>query len=77
MQIEVYQAKHPEISVRVYFLVYDGSAEEQSYLTTLRREKEAFEMLIREKAVGLMFYSFLYTSINFTFIIDDGDSRRS
>lgn len=49
-QIEVYQAKHPEISVRVYFLVYDGSAEEQSYLTTLRREKEAFEMLIREKA---------------------------
>nr|CAG4638335.1 EOG090X03DI [Cyclestheria hislopi] len=49
-QVEVYQAVHKEIPVKVYFLVYDASAEEQAYLTTLRREKEAFEMLIREKA---------------------------
>jgi len=48
-QVELYQAVHHENKVRVYFLVYDASAEEQAYLTTLRREKEAFEMLIREK----------------------------
>nr|CAG4641558.1 EOG090X03DI [Eurycercus lamellatus] len=49
-QVEVYQASNNENTIRVYFLVYDGSAEEQAYLTNLRREKEAFEMLIREKA---------------------------
>ena len=32
--------------------MYTGSTEEQRYLTTLRREKEAFEYLIREKAVS-------------------------
>lgn len=54
-QVEVYQAVHNESKVRVYFLVYDASTEEQAYLTTLRREKEAFEMLIREKAVRKQF----------------------
>ncbi|KAL8600798.1 hypothetical protein ACOMHN_055993 [Nucella lapillus] len=49
-QLEVYQASHPKRSLRVYFLLYTGSVEEQRYLTTLRREKEAFEFLIREKA---------------------------
>ncbi|XP_046635751.1 DNA repair endonuclease XPF-like [Daphnia pulicaria] len=49
-QVEVYQATHKEHTVRVYFMFYDASAEEQSYLTSLRKEKEAFEMLIREKA---------------------------
>ncbi|NXX77566.1 XPF endonuclease, partial [Urocolius indicus] len=34
----------------VYFLIYGGSTEEQRYLTALRKEKEAFEKLIREKA---------------------------
>ncbi|KAF1442936.1 XPF endonuclease, partial [Pygoscelis papua] len=38
-----------EIKV-VYFLIYGGSTEEQRYLTALRKEKEAFEKLIREKA---------------------------
>ena len=50
-QVEVYQAMRKEDQVRVYFVIYDASAEEQAYLTTIRREKEAFEMLIREKAV--------------------------
>ena len=49
-QVEVYQALHPERKIRVYFLFYDASAEEQAYLTTLRQEKDAFQMLIREKA---------------------------
>lgn len=57
--MEVYQAIHKEHAVRVYFLFYDASAEEQSYLTSLRREKEAFEMLIREKAVVVYYSSFL------------------
>ena len=47
----MYQASHSESTIRVYFLIYDASAEEQAYLTHLRREKEAFEMLIREKSV--------------------------
>ena len=37
--------------MKVTFLMYDKSVEEQAYLTTLRKEKEAFEALIREKAV--------------------------
>lgn len=35
------------LSRRVYFFVYGGSTEEQRYLTALRKEKEAFEKLIR------------------------------
>uniref|UniRef100_G1RGV8 DNA repair endonuclease XPF n=1 Tax=Nomascus leucogenys TaxID=61853 RepID=G1RGV8_NOMLE len=38
------------LTCRVYFLIYGGSTEEQRYLTALRKEKEAFEKLIREKA---------------------------
>ena len=30
--------------------MFRGSVEEQAYLTTLRREKKAFESLIKEKA---------------------------
>ncbi|PKK19999.1 hypothetical protein A306_00000259, partial [Columba livia] len=40
----------PRYVVLVYFLIYGGSTEEQRYLTALRKEKEAFEKLIREKA---------------------------
>jgi len=50
-QVEVYQAQRPGLHTRVYFLLYRGSVEEQAYLTTLRREKKAFESLIKEKAV--------------------------
>ncbi|XP_058013491.1 DNA repair endonuclease XPF isoform X2 [Ahaetulla prasina] len=49
-QLEVYKASRPGKPLRVYFLIYGGSTEEQRYLTTLRKEKEAFEKLIREKA---------------------------
>ena len=35
----------------VYFLIYAGAVEEQAYLTTLRRERSAFEFLISEKSV--------------------------
>jgi DNA excision repair protein ERCC-4 len=49
-QLEVYQSSYPAASLRVYFLLYDSSVEEQRYLTALRREKEAFQQLIRERA---------------------------
>jgi len=37
--------------LRVYFLSYEKSVEEQYYVASLRKENEAFERLIREKAV--------------------------
>ncbi|XP_013404181.1 DNA repair endonuclease XPF-like [Lingula anatina] len=49
-QLELFKASRPGTPLRVYFLVYAGSVEEQRYLTTLRKEKEAFELLIKEKA---------------------------
>ncbi|KAK3599865.1 hypothetical protein CHS0354_022437 [Potamilus streckersoni] len=49
-QLEVYRASNPGQPLRVYFLMYTGSVEEQKYLTTLRKEKEAFEYLIKEKS---------------------------
>ena len=49
-QVETFQAANTDLAIRVYFLLYKGSVEEQAYLTTLRREKEAFEGLIRAKA---------------------------
>ncbi|NWQ75742.1 XPF endonuclease, partial [Columbina picui] len=48
-QLEIYKASRPGKPL-VYFLIYGGSTEEQRYLTALRKEKEAFEKLIREKA---------------------------
>lgn len=49
----MYKASTPGKPLRVYFLMYTGSVEEQRYLTTLRKEKEAFEHLISEKSVSL------------------------
>uniref|UniRef100_A0A8C2YYG1 Excision repair cross-complementation group 4 n=1 Tax=Cyclopterus lumpus TaxID=8103 RepID=A0A8C2YYG1_CYCLU len=49
-QLEIYKASRPGKTLRVYFLIYGGSTEEQKYLTALSREKRAFEHLIREKA---------------------------
>lgn len=46
-QLEIYKASRPGKPLRVYFLIYGGSTEEQKYLTTLSREKRAFEHLIR------------------------------
>ncbi|XP_017543379.1 DNA repair endonuclease XPF isoform X2 [Pygocentrus nattereri] len=49
-QLEVYKGSRPGKPLRVYFLIYGGSTEEQRYLTALCKEKQAFEHLIREKA---------------------------
>ncbi|CAH1113748.1 unnamed protein product, partial [Psylliodes chrysocephalus] len=50
-EIEMYEAhRQTEEAVKVYFLLHADTVEEQSYLTTLRREKEAFEYLIQTKS---------------------------
>ncbi|XP_020281902.1 DNA repair endonuclease XPF [Pseudomyrmex gracilis] len=48
-QLEVYQNINPSLDLKVFFLIYGGSVEEQEYLTSLRREKEAFHSLINTK----------------------------
>ncbi|EME48529.1 hypothetical protein DOTSEDRAFT_162102 [Dothistroma septosporum NZE10] len=48
-RIEVYRSSHGNRQVRVYFMYYGGSVEEQKYLSTVRREKDAFAKLIRER----------------------------
>ncbi|KAJ3035702.1 hypothetical protein HDV00_003463 [Rhizophlyctis rosea] len=50
-RVEIFKAQHPELRLKVYFMVYDNSIEEQRYLSQIRKEKGAFEKLIREKAV--------------------------
>ncbi|KAJ2942618.1 hypothetical protein O0L34_g2084 [Tuta absoluta] len=50
-QLELFECrKNPdEASSKVYFMIYDKTVEEQAYLTSLKREKQAFEMLIQTK----------------------------
>ncbi|KAH6679440.1 hypothetical protein B0J14DRAFT_297512 [Halenospora varia] len=49
-RVEVYRSSHNDRNVRVYFLYYGGSVEEQRYLSSFRREKDAFTKLIKEKS---------------------------
>lgn len=49
-RVEVYRSSHNDRNVRVYFLYYGGSVEEQRYLSAVRREKDCFTKLIKEKA---------------------------
>ncbi|XP_045533645.1 DNA repair endonuclease XPF isoform X1 [Pieris brassicae] len=52
-QIELFEArkKSEEAMSKVYFIIHDKTVEEQSYLTALRREKQAFELLIQTKSI--------------------------
>lgn len=50
----MYEAhRESDVQLKIYFLIHAATVEEQSYLTTLRREKEAFEFLIETKAVSI------------------------
>jgi DNA excision repair protein ERCC-4 len=49
-RVEVYRSSHNDRNVRVYFLYYHSSVEEQRYLSIVRREKDAFTKLIKERA---------------------------
>lgn len=48
---QVYKSSNPGLAVRVYHMVYSNSCEEHKYLAGIRREKEAFERLIKERGV--------------------------
>ncbi|CAO1410792.1 unnamed protein product [Diamesa serratosioi] len=53
-QIEVHEARlqrHPKRRLKVFVLMHDKTVEEQSFLTNLRREKKAFELLIHTKRI--------------------------
>ena len=50
-QLEVFKLINYQLPLRVYLLMYSNSCEEQRYLTSIRCEKESFELLIKEKAV--------------------------
>ena len=59
-QIEIFKAANPDLQLRVYFMLYDGSVEEQRYLSSVSRETDAFQALIREKAVGVFVFVFVF-----------------
>lgn len=48
-RVEVYRSSHGDRNVRVYFMYYADSVEERRYLDAVRREKDAFTKLIRER----------------------------
>ncbi len=48
-RVEVYRSSHSGRNVRVYFLYYANSVEEQRYLSAVRREKDAFTRLVKER----------------------------
>lgn len=49
---QVYRSSHPGMAVRVYHMVYANSCEEHRYLAAIRKEKEAFERLVKERGVS-------------------------
>ncbi|KAF5368134.1 hypothetical protein D9615_010214 [Tricholomella constricta] len=53
-RIEVYKSSNPGLAVRVYHMVYGSSCEEHKYLAGIRREKESFERLIKERGSMLL-----------------------
>ncbi|QIX00543.1 hypothetical protein AMS68_006060 [Peltaster fructicola] len=61
-RVEVYRSSHNNRQVRVYFMYYGGSVEEQRYLSAVRREKDAFTKLIRER--GNMALTFTHDAVN-------------
>lgn len=81
-QIEVHEARKRRVQsqrLKVFFLVHAQTVEEQSYLTSLRREKQAFELIIDTKSVS---FQLQMLPTNLRVIVHDwstenGDSRTS
>lgn len=62
--IEVYRARVADTQdVKVYFLSFRNSVEEQIYLTSIQREKLAFEKLIQEKGSMVSNYIKFYQCV--------------
>ncbi|KAF8632697.1 hypothetical protein AX15_001750 [Amanita polypyramis BW_CC] len=53
-RIEVYRSSHTGLGVRVYHMVFRDSCEEHKYLAAIRKEKESFERLIKERGTMLI-----------------------
>ncbi|KAI5952458.1 rad16 [Candida jiufengensis] len=49
-RIELYQSINHENPAKIYFMYYGNSVEEQKHLLRIKKEKEAFTKLIKEKA---------------------------
>ncbi|KAK1930615.1 DNA repair endonuclease XPF [Phytophthora citrophthora] len=52
-EVEVFYASHTA-PLELYFMMYDESTEQQSYLSEIQREKRAFDKLIHQKAHLMM-----------------------
>ena len=48
---QLYRAANPGLGVRLYHMFYGNSSEEHKFLAGIRKEKNAFERLIRERGV--------------------------
>lgn len=49
-RVEIYRATYSGTLPKVFFMYYGGSVEEQSHLTAIKREKDAFAKLIKENS---------------------------
>lgn len=53
-ELEVFHATHVTEPLEIYFMLYEESAEQQTYLSEIHREKRAFDSLIHQKAHLMM-----------------------
>ncbi|KAJ3994943.1 hypothetical protein F5050DRAFT_1770584 [Lentinula boryana] len=53
-RVEVYKCPNPGLPDRVYHMVYANLCEEHKYLAGIRREKDSFERLIKERGSMLL-----------------------
>jgi DNA excision repair protein ERCC-4 len=58
--MQVYKSSNPGLGVRVYHMVYSNSCEEHKYLAGIRKEKESFERLIKERGASSLFSLFIF-----------------
>lgn len=49
--LEGHKSAHPGMPMKVYFMFYKDSTEEQRYLQSVKRETEAFKFLAKEHSV--------------------------
>ncbi|SCV03300.1 LAME_0H09318g1_1 [Lachancea meyersii CBS 8951] len=47
-RVEMYKALHKDLPLKIYFMYYGDSVEEQSHLAAIKKEKDAFTKMIRE-----------------------------
>jgi DNA excision repair protein ERCC-4 len=65
-EIEVYKAENPSTKLRVFFLFYEESSEVQKFESSIRRENEAFESLIRQKSLMMIPVDQVVFQLNFS-----------